>query len=319
MSQLTCAHKRMVQCNLPLSLYSVSCFSPRSIDFGGAEALVGFSTTVAFGRAFSSCLRNGLRMIGIVRGVWDCCNKSIRKRCCSCAAEIAKRNTQCDGRQVARRSGCGDRVGQAGDRVAASCDLRERSWGRRRERYWYYVVRVDAVGLSRCTWEWKGVGRRRGLCYETDRWTKRGAVHERDGECRHGMARSRDSTVGRRGMNCVEVQIIKVDTASMTTNLGRDVPLRTFDSQHHLDCLFARAESALRLCMCNINRPDMRPRVLAGGTFVRSVVRVCLVQVLSAVTRYKEPYSEPRPHQRVAITIADLPRLCACAEVEVLG
>jgi hypothetical protein len=73
-------------------------------------------------------------------------------------------------------------------------------------------------------------------------------VHESDGECRHGMARSRDSTVGRRGMNCVEVQIIKVDTASMTTNLGRDVPPQTLDSQYCLDCLFARAECARRLC-----------------------------------------------------------------------
>jgi hypothetical protein len=138
-AQLTCARKRLARCDLPLSLYSVSCFSPRSIDFGGAVALAGFSTTVAFGRAFSSCLRNGLRMMGIARSVWKCCNKSIRERCCSCAAEIAKRNTQCDGRQVARRGGCGDRVGQAGGRVVASCDLRERSWGRRR-RFWYYVM-----------------------------------------------------------------------------------------------------------------------------------------------------------------------------------
>jgi hypothetical protein len=90
------------------------------------------------------------------------------------------------------------------------------------------------------------------------------------------MARSRDSTVGRRGMNCVEVQIIKVDTASMTTNLSRDVPPQAVESQHHLDSLVARAECALRLCTCNNatrhRRPDMRP---AGGTFMLfSVVRV---------------------------------------------
>ena len=84
--QLTCARNRSTQCDIPLSLYSVFCFSPRSIDFGGAVALAGFSTTVAFGRAFSSCLRNGLRMIGIMRDVCvDVCNKSVREGCCSCA------------------------------------------------------------------------------------------------------------------------------------------------------------------------------------------------------------------------------------------
>jgi hypothetical protein len=31
----------------------------------------------------------------------------------------------------------------------------------------------DAARLSRCTWEWEGVGRGRGLCYETDRRAKR--------------------------------------------------------------------------------------------------------------------------------------------------
>lgn len=62
--QLRCAHGNPAQCDLPLSLYSVFCFSPKSIDFGGAVPLEVFSATVA-GRAFSSCLRNGLRMIGI--------------------------------------------------------------------------------------------------------------------------------------------------------------------------------------------------------------------------------------------------------------
>lgn len=66
--QLTCAHGTLTQCDIPLSLYSVSCFSPKSIDFGGVVAL-GFSVTGALGRAFSSCLRKGLRMIGIVRSV----------------------------------------------------------------------------------------------------------------------------------------------------------------------------------------------------------------------------------------------------------
>lgn len=32
---------------------------------------------------------------------------------------------------------------------------------------------VDAARLSGCAWEWRGVGRGRGLCYETDRRTKR--------------------------------------------------------------------------------------------------------------------------------------------------
>jgi hypothetical protein len=52
---------------LPLNLYSAACFSARSIDFGGAVALLEvFSTMPEVGRAFSSCLRNGLRMMGIL-------------------------------------------------------------------------------------------------------------------------------------------------------------------------------------------------------------------------------------------------------------
>jgi hypothetical protein len=68
-TQLTCAYGKLAQCDVPLSLYSVSCFSPRSIDFGGVVVALGFSATAALGRAFSSCLRKGLRMIGIVSSV----------------------------------------------------------------------------------------------------------------------------------------------------------------------------------------------------------------------------------------------------------
>ena len=67
--QLICASCGVARCNVPLSLYSVSCFSAKSIDFGGVVVALGFSATVASGRAFSSCLRKGLRMIGIVRRV----------------------------------------------------------------------------------------------------------------------------------------------------------------------------------------------------------------------------------------------------------
>lgn len=74
MSQLTCLMvEELAQCDLPLSLYSVLCLSLRSIDFGGALGLEVFSTTPEVGRAFSSCLRNGLRMIGIVAGGYLCC------------------------------------------------------------------------------------------------------------------------------------------------------------------------------------------------------------------------------------------------------
>lgn len=100
--QLQCARGNPAQRNLPLNLYSVFCFSPKSIDFGGVVPLEVFSATVA-GRAFSSCLRKGLRMIGIAGIVWQCRSKSVRERCCSWVAESAKRNVQCDGRQVARR------------------------------------------------------------------------------------------------------------------------------------------------------------------------------------------------------------------------
>jgi len=68
-AQLKCMYERFAQCDIPLSLYSVSCFSPKSIDFGGVVVALGFSATGGLGRAFSSCLRNGLRMIGIVRNV----------------------------------------------------------------------------------------------------------------------------------------------------------------------------------------------------------------------------------------------------------
>lgn len=70
-SQLTWLVEALAHCDLPLSLYSVLCLSPKSIDFGGALGV--FSTTPEVGRAFSSCLRNGLRMIGIVSNVlWRC-------------------------------------------------------------------------------------------------------------------------------------------------------------------------------------------------------------------------------------------------------
>lgn len=108
-AQLTCPYNRLAQCDLPLSLYSVSCFSPKSIDFGGVVVALGFSVTGALGRAFSSCLRNGLRMIGIVcenaatiMSVSDVVCVSWERRGAIC--------TQCDGRQVAQHSvgGCGD-------------------------------------------------------------------------------------------------------------------------------------------------------------------------------------------------------------------
>ena len=108
-AQLTCPYNELAQCDLPLSLYSVSCFSPKSIDFGGVVVALGFSVTGALGRAFSSCLRKGLRMIGIVCGnvatilsVRDVVRASWEWRGAMC--------TQCDGRQVAQRSvgGCGD-------------------------------------------------------------------------------------------------------------------------------------------------------------------------------------------------------------------
>lgn len=71
MSQLTClVVEELAQCDLPLSLYSVLCLSPKSIDFGGALGLEVFSTTPGVGRAFSSCLRNGLRMMGIVASLY---------------------------------------------------------------------------------------------------------------------------------------------------------------------------------------------------------------------------------------------------------
>jgi len=56
----------------------------RSIDFGGAAALLEvFSTMPEVGRALSSCLRNGLRMMGIVTNLLlYCCPRSgIRKGC----------------------------------------------------------------------------------------------------------------------------------------------------------------------------------------------------------------------------------------------
>ena len=111
-AQLTCAHGKLTQCDVPLSLYSVSCFSPKSIDFGGVVVALGFSATAALGRAFSSCLRKGLRMIGIARSV--CGNaativskKDVVRGSCEGQGAIC---TQCDGRQVAQRSvgGCGD-------------------------------------------------------------------------------------------------------------------------------------------------------------------------------------------------------------------
>jgi hypothetical protein len=114
-AQLLCTHERCTRCDLPLSLYSVFCFSTRSIDFGGAVALKGFSATPEAGRAFSSCLRNGLRMIGIVKSVSVCCGKCVQERCCSCGVRMVFvscscsvlsaecSNTQCDGRQVAQR------------------------------------------------------------------------------------------------------------------------------------------------------------------------------------------------------------------------
>ena len=114
-AQLTRAHEGFVQCDVPLSLYSVSCFSPKSIDFGGVVVALGFSATVAFGRAFSSCLRNGLRMIGIVRNV--CGNAATMLSVKDVVRVSWERQgaicTQCDGRQVAQRraisvGGCGD-------------------------------------------------------------------------------------------------------------------------------------------------------------------------------------------------------------------
>jgi hypothetical protein len=108
-AQLKCMYERFAQCDIPLSLYSVSCFSPKSIDFGGVVVALGFSATGGLGRAFSSCLRNGLRMIGIVcenvatiLSVRDVVRVSCEWRGAIC--------TQCDGRQVAQRSvgGCGD-------------------------------------------------------------------------------------------------------------------------------------------------------------------------------------------------------------------
>ena len=69
---------------LPPNLYSAACFSARSIDFGGAAALLEvFSTTPEVGRAFSSCLRNGLRMMGIVAGVLFGCYRGcgVREGC----------------------------------------------------------------------------------------------------------------------------------------------------------------------------------------------------------------------------------------------
>ena len=68
-AQLTCSYGKLARFDIPLNLYSVSCFSPKSIDFGGVVVALGFSATAALGRAFSSCLRNGLRMIGIARNV----------------------------------------------------------------------------------------------------------------------------------------------------------------------------------------------------------------------------------------------------------
>lgn len=59
--------KQMPESLISLNLYSAACFSARSIDFGGAAVLLEvFSKMPEVGRAFSSCLRNGLRMMGIV-------------------------------------------------------------------------------------------------------------------------------------------------------------------------------------------------------------------------------------------------------------
>jgi hypothetical protein len=72
--------------------------------------------------------------------------------------------------------------GPGGYRMVASCDLRARSWGRRR-RCIIMLGWVYATLLSGCTWEWRGVGRGgggRGLCYGCDGWAKRGAAQDRE-------------------------------------------------------------------------------------------------------------------------------------------
>jgi hypothetical protein len=69
---------------IPLNLYSAACFSARSIDFGGAAVLLEvFSKMPEVGRAFSSCLRNGLRMMGIVADGLLCCCRGygVREGC----------------------------------------------------------------------------------------------------------------------------------------------------------------------------------------------------------------------------------------------
>ena len=105
------------QCDIPLSLYSVSCFSPKSIDFGGVVVALGFSATGALGRAFSSCLRKGLRMIGIVRNV---CGNSATTLSVKDGVRVSwdwqgAICTQCDGRQVAQRRAGQRSVGGCGD------------------------------------------------------------------------------------------------------------------------------------------------------------------------------------------------------------
>lgn len=56
--------------DLPLNLYS-GCFSPWTSILGKPSFLSPEGTLVRPGRAFSSCLRNGLRMIGMVAE--QCC------------------------------------------------------------------------------------------------------------------------------------------------------------------------------------------------------------------------------------------------------
>lgn len=104
-AQLTCSYGKLAQCDVPLNLYSVSCFSPKSIDFGGVVVALGFSATVPLGRAFSSCLRKGLRMIGIVRRVCGdvATMLSVKDAVRMSWGRRGAISTQCDGRQVAQR------------------------------------------------------------------------------------------------------------------------------------------------------------------------------------------------------------------------
>lgn len=138
----------------------------------------------------------------------ECRDNLIQERCCSCVVGRARRNMYTMRRSSGRTAQCWWWLwrlsGPGGYRVVASCDLRARSWGRRVVLYYYYAGWVDATVLSRYKWEWRDlvaeeeeVGCVMELADGLIR--KRRCTRQRCLDADHGMARSRDSTLGRRG------------------------------------------------------------------------------------------------------------------------